>query len=132
MWTKSYFTHFDQMSWWWRHPYKNCGHFVNRYSGICSVSYGLYKNETAVILRNLYKNETAVILKCIDQLWQNLARLHNLVSSLDTNHKKFKFVYSFYCFYCFLSFFYCPSFVLTLMVLRGTIILIIVIIIIII
>ena len=40
-------------------------------SGISSVSY-----------RNLQKKETAVILKRIDQLPQNLARVHNLVKGL--------------------------------------------------
>ena len=97
MWAKSYFTDFDQISWWWLHPYQNCGHFVNRYSGIFSVSN-----------RNLQKKETAVILKCIDHLPQNLARLHNLVCSLFTNHNNFKFFYS-YCFHCFLLFLCCPS-----------------------
>ena len=38
-----------------------------------------------------YRKKTAVILKCIDQLPQNFARLHNLVNALDTNHKNFKF-----------------------------------------
>ena len=58
------------------------------------------------------KKETAVIQR-IDQLPQNLARLHNLVGSFDRSHKNFKFFY-FYCFHCFLLFVYCPSFVLTL------------------
>ena len=41
--------------------------------------------------RNLQKRETAVILKRIDQLPQNLARVHNLVGSFDRSHRNFKF-----------------------------------------
>ena len=37
------------------------------------------------------EKETAVILKHIDQLPQNLARVHNLVGPLDRSHKNFKF-----------------------------------------
>ena len=72
-------------------------------SGVSSVSY-----------RNL-KNETGVILNCSDQLLQNLARLHILVHSFDTNHKNFKIFYFSHCFHRILSFFYRLSFVLTLM-----------------
>ena len=61
--------------------------------------------------RNLQKKETAVILKRIDQLPQNLARLHNLVGSFDRSHKNFNFFYSSYCFHCFVLFVYCPPFV---------------------
>ena len=63
------------------------------------------------------KKETAVILKRIDQLPQNLARVHNteyIVESFDKSHKNFKFFYSSYCFHCFLLFVYCPPFVPTL------------------
>ena len=60
------------------------------------------------------KKETAVILKRIDQLLQNLARVHNLVGSFDRSHKNVKIFYSSYCFHCFLLFVYCPSFVPTL------------------
>ena len=49
-------------------------------SGIFSVSY-----------RNPQKKEAAVILKGTDQLPQNLARVHNLVNSFDTNKKNSKF-----------------------------------------
>ena len=38
-----------------------------------------------------YKKDTALILKCIDQLPRNLARVHNLGNSFDTNHKNFNF-----------------------------------------
>ena len=44
---------------------QNYGHFVNSTCGIFNVFY-----------RNLQKKETAVILKRIDQLPQNLARVH--------------------------------------------------------
>ena len=64
-----------------------------------------------VFCRNLQKKETAVILKRIDELPQNLARVHNLVGPFDRSHKKFKFSYSSYCFHCFILFVYCPSFV---------------------
>ena len=37
------------------------------------------------------KKETAVILKRIDQLPQNLVRVHNLVGSFDRSNKKIKF-----------------------------------------
>ena len=37
------------------------------------------------------KKETAVILKRIDQLPQNLARVHNLVVSFDRTHKMSNF-----------------------------------------
>ena len=40
-----------------------------------------------VFYRNLQKKETAVILKRIDQLPQNLAKVHNLVGSFDRSHK---------------------------------------------
>ena len=60
------------------------------------------------------KKETAVILKGIDQLPQNLARVHNLVGSFDRSHKNFKFFYSSYCFYCFQLLVCCSSFVSTL------------------
>ena len=59
-----------------------------------------------IFYRNLQKKETAVILKRIDQLPQNLARVHKLVGSFDRSHKNFKFFYS-YCFHCF----YCLSIV---------------------
>ena len=42
--------------------------------------------------------ETAVIPKCINQLHQNLAKVHNLVPSFDVNHKNFQFFYSYNCF----------------------------------
>ena len=42
-----------------------------------------------IFYRNLQKIETAVILKHIDQLSQNLARVHNLVGSFDRRHKNF-------------------------------------------
>ena len=61
------------------------------------------------------KKETALILKCIDQLPQNLARVHYLVRSFDRCHKNFKRFYSSYCFHCFLLFIYCLSFDPTLM-----------------
>ena len=67
-----------------------------------------------VFYRNLKKKETTVILKGIDQLPQNLARVHNLVGSFDKSNKNFKFFHSSYCFHCFLLFSYCPSFVPTL------------------
>ena len=60
------------------------------------------------------KKETAVILKCIDQLPQNLVRVHNLVGSFYRSHQNFKFYYSSYCFLCFLLFVYCLPFVPTL------------------
>ena len=44
-----------------------------------------------VFYRNLKKKETAVILKPIDQLPQNLARVHNLVGSFDRSHKNLNF-----------------------------------------
>ena len=53
-------------------------------------------------------------LKRIDQLPQNLARVHNLVGSFDRSHKNVNFFYSSCCFYCFLLFIYCPSFVPTI------------------
>ena len=71
------------------------------FSGIFSVSY-----------RNIWRKETTLILKYIDQLPQNLARVHNLVHSFDTNFENFKF---FYRFHCILLFAYCLCFVLTLM-----------------
>ena len=55
-----------------------------------------------------YRKETAVILKRIDQLPQNLATVHNLVGSFDTN---FTFLYSSYCFHRFLLFVNFPPFV---------------------
>ena len=55
--------------------------------GIFSVSY-----------RNLQKKETAVILKCIDELRQNLGRVHNLVHSFDINDINFSIVL--YCIVC--------------------------------
>ena len=54
--------------------------------------------------RNQLKKETAVILIFIDQLPQNLAKVHNLVPSFDINHKNFKFFYSSYCLHCILLF----------------------------
>ena len=36
---------------------------------------------------NLQKKETAIILKRIDQLLQNLARIHNLVGSFHRSYK---------------------------------------------
>ena len=44
-----------------------------------------------VFYRNLQKKETAVILKRIDQLSQNLARVHNLVGSFDRSRKNLNF-----------------------------------------
>ena len=44
-----------------------------------------------IFYRNLQKKETAVIFKRIDQLPQNLARVHNLVGFFDRSHKNFKF-----------------------------------------
>ena len=47
-----------------------------------------------VFYRNLQKKETTVILKRIDQLPQNLARVHNLVDlvgSFERSPKNFKF-----------------------------------------
>ena len=67
-----------------------------------------------VFYRNLQKKETAVILKRIDQLPQNLARVHNFVGSFDKSHKNFKCFYSSYYFHCFLLFVYCLFFVPTL------------------
>ena len=64
-----------------------------------------------IFYRNLQKKETAVILKCIDQLPQNLARVHNLVGSFDRSYKNFEFFYSSHCF---LLFVYCPPVVPTL------------------
>ena len=49
-------------------------------SGISNVSYRTYR-----------KKETAVILKRIDQLPQNLARVHNLVGSFERSQNNFKF-----------------------------------------
>ena len=43
-----------------------------------------------ILYRNLQKKETSAILKRIDQLPQNLARVHNLVGSFDRSHKKSK------------------------------------------
>ena len=80
-------------------------------SGIFKIFYG-----------NLYKKETTVILKCIDQLPQNLAIVHNLVGSFDKSHKNFKFFYSSYCFHCFPLLVYCLSFCsnFDIMEIRGT------------
>ena len=60
------------------------------------------------------KKETAVVLKRIDQLPQNLARVHNLVGSFDRIHKNFTFFLFFQLFplfsiICLLSVF-CPNF----------------------
>ena len=55
------------------------------------------------------EKETAVILKCIDQLPQNLARVHYLVGSFDRCHKISNVFYSSYCFHCLLLFF-CSNF----------------------
>ena len=46
-----------------------------------------------IFYKNQQKKETAVVLKCIDQLPQNLVRLHNLVGSFDKSYKKFKFFF---------------------------------------
>ena len=46
------------------------------------------------------EKETAVILKHIDQLLQNLVRVHNLVRCFDRNHKKFIFFIFPIVFYC--------------------------------
>ena len=43
-----------------------------------------------VLLLFLQIKETAVIVKRIDQLPQNLARMHNLGGSFDKSHKKVK------------------------------------------
>ena len=56
---------------------------------------------------NQKKKQTALILKCIDQLPQNLARVHNLEYSFDTNHENFKLFCFSNCFHCILLFFYC-------------------------
>ena len=63
-----------------------------------------------VFYRNLKKKDTAVILKRIDQLPQNLARVHTLVGSFDRSHKNFTFFNSFYCFHCFLLSIFCSKF----------------------
>ena len=55
-----------------------------------------------VFKRNLQKKETVVILKRIDQLPQNLARIHNLVESFDRSHKNFNF----FIFFLLFSLFY--------------------------
>ena len=47
------------------------------------------------------EKETAGILKRIDQLPQNLARLHNLVGSFDRSHKNSDFSIVSIIFYCF-------------------------------
>ena len=47
-----------------------------------------------VFYRNLNKKETAVILKHIEQLPQNLARVHNLVWYFDRSYKNFQFFFS--------------------------------------
>ena len=44
-----------------------------------------------VFHRNLQKKETAVTLKRINQVPQNLARIHNLLGSFDRSHKNFNF-----------------------------------------
>ena len=55
--------------------------------------------------RNLQKKETvAVLLKRIDQLPQNLTRVHNLVGSFKRSYTNFKFFRSSYCFHCFYCF----------------------------
>ena len=41
------------------------------------------------------EKETAAILKSIDQLPQNLARVHNLVGPFDRSHRNLNFFY--YC-----------------------------------
>ena len=53
---------------------QNYGHFVNWYF-------------FHYFLKKPIEKETAVILKRIDQLPQNLARVHNLVGSFDKSHK---------------------------------------------
>ena len=56
-----------------------------------------------IFYRYLKKKETAVILKRIDQLPQNLARVHDLVGPFDRSHKKFKLFHSSFVsivFYC--------------------------------
>ena len=72
------------------------------------------------LLLEFSEKQTAVNLKRIDQLTQNLARIHNLVVCFERSHKNCKIVYSSYCFHCFLLFIYCPSFVLNLTPIRGT------------
>ena len=56
-----------------------------------------------VFFRNLQKKETAAILKRIDQLPQNLVRVHHLVGSFDISHKKFNF-FLFYLLFLLFSF----------------------------
>ena len=65
-----------------------------------------------VFYRNLQKKETAVILKPIDQLPQNLGRVHNLVhvGSFDRSYKTFKFFYLSHCFILFLLSVFCSNF----------------------
>ena len=50
---------------------------------LSSSTFGIFN----IFYRNQKKKETAVILKRIDQLPQNLARVHNVVGSFDRNHK---------------------------------------------
>ena len=45
---------------------------------------------SSVFYRNFEKKETTVILKCIDQLPQNLVKLHNFVHFFDTNNTNFR------------------------------------------
>ena len=60
-----------------------------------------------IFSRNLQEKETAVILKHIDQLPQNLARVHNLVGSFGRSHKNFRFsillLFLLFSFVCLLS-----------------------------
>ena len=53
---------------------------------------------SGIFLQKPNKKEAAVMLKCIDQLPQNLTKVHNLVRSFDTNLKNFPIVsVVFYC-----------------------------------
>ena len=54
---------------------------------LSSSTFGIFN----IFYRNQKKKETAVILKHIDQLPQNLARVHNVVGSFDRNHKIWNF-----------------------------------------
>ena len=60
------------------------------------------------------KKETTVILKHIDELSQNLARVHNLIGSSTEVTKTSDFSILPIRFHCFLLFVYCQPFVPTL------------------
>ena len=52
----------------------------------------------SVLYKNLQRKETVIILKSIDQLPENLARVHNVVGSFDRSHQNFNFVLFFLLF----------------------------------